>query len=340
LKRIPSLDGFRAISIILILICHARFSAGFPSQYSDLIRHASIGVTVFFVISGFLITNLLLTEEAKYGRISAGNFYIRRAFRILPVFLLYCLFVIIMSRLGFLILTTENLIHTFTFTVNFEVHNNWFIGHFWSLSVEEQFYLLWPLLLICFRKNLKPILVVMLLYTCIARVINFKFPAYSAVTLSPFFLNADAILIGAFAGIYYSKDPDIINNKIFRSYWLKALALGLIVLFTYTSGYGKLALISLPFGGLFIGAGILFLILSYLAPSEHLFYKFLNSKIMVHIGILSYSLYVWQEFFFTGKANGWWHALPINIFIIYVISLASYYLWEKPFLKLRQRFLS
>ena len=94
MKRIPSLDGFRAISIILVLICHSRFSQGFPSSLVDLAGNGEIGVDVFFVISGFLITTLLLNEEVNEGNINLQSFYIRRAFRILPVFILYTLFII------------------------------------------------------------------------------------------------------------------------------------------------------------------------------------------------------------------------------------------------------
>ena len=337
MKRIPSLDGFRAISISLILICHSRYSIGFPAGLADLARHGAVGVTVFFVISGFLITTLLLIEESKHGHINVGAFYIRRAFRILPVFILYVLFIIIWRNFENIGVSRNNIIHAFTFTVNFDPHSSWFLGHMWSLSVEEQFYLICPVILVFFRKHIKSILVILILYSCIARVIDYKFPHYSTVSLSPFFMHANAILIGVFGGVLYFENPEIAKHKIFRPGWLQLLALVVAVLFIYLSGYGKLAIISLPFSNLVISLAVLFLIFSYITPSNNLMYKILNYKAFIHIGVLSYSIYIWQEFFFVGEPRfAFLRTFPSNILLIYLVSVASYYVWEQPFLKLRR----
>ncbi|MDP9046660.1 MAG: acyltransferase, partial [Bacteroidota bacterium] len=111
MKRLPSLDGFRAISIILVLIAHSRFSKGFPVKYGDLARHGAVGVTVFFVISGFLITYLLLAERSKVGHISLKRFYINRALRILPVFLLYTCVIICWNRYHYIGIEKSDIIH-------------------------------------------------------------------------------------------------------------------------------------------------------------------------------------------------------------------------------------
>ncbi len=336
MTRIPSLDGFRAISILLVLICHSRLSAGFPTAYADLARHGKIGVTVFFVISGFLITSLLLTEEQKNGKIKLSAFYIKRAFRILPVFILYTAFVLLMKDSQGYTITNNDLLHVLTFTANFDPDNSWFLGHLWTLSVEEQFYLLWPVLLVFCRKYIKPILIILIAYGCIARVIDFKFPAYKVVSLSPFFMYADAILLGALGGVINAENRDFSRHKIFQYYPLQLLAFGIITLFVYLSGYGKMAYIALPFGGLFISVSIMFLIFAYVNPTPNLLYKLLNSKILIHIGVLSYSIYVWQQYFFVGKELVWYRVWPLNILVIYVISLASYYLCEQPFLRMRR----
>jgi len=101
MKRIPSLDGFRAISIFIVILSHCSLAKGFPDKLAPYVDFGRLGVTIFFVISGFLITHLLLIEDAANNQISIKNFYIRRAFRILPVFycilLLYC-FGLTMSR--------------------------------------------------------------------------------------------------------------------------------------------------------------------------------------------------------------------------------------------------
>jgi peptidoglycan/LPS O-acetylase OafA/YrhL len=155
LKRIPSLDGFRAIAILLVLFCHSRLSKGFPAGLTDVARLSEVGVTVFFVISGFLITSLLVAEDAKNGRINLRNFYTRRILRIFPVYFLFVAFIMLWGNIEKLGITNNNLLHAFTFTVNFDQNPNWFLGHFWSLGVEEQFYIFWPVILIVFRKRLK-----------------------------------------------------------------------------------------------------------------------------------------------------------------------------------------
>ncbi|HEY2582764.1 MAG TPA: acyltransferase, partial [Mucilaginibacter sp.] len=210
--------------------------------------------------------------------------------------------------------------------------------HFWSLSVEEQFYLFWPAFLILFKRHLKIVLGILIVYSVIIRVIAYKFPGYELITLSPFFIYSDAIFIGAFGGIIFFEKPEIFRHRIFRSPLTQLAALGTFLLFVYFTEHGMLAIISLPFGRSIISFAILFLIAAYIIPSDSIIFKMLNNKAVVHIGILSYSIYIWQEFFFLGEIKGWWRQFPYNILVIYVASLASYYLWEKQFLKIKKYF--
>jgi len=340
MKRIPSLDGFRAISITLVILAHCRVSEGFPSQFSDYVRHGQIGVTVFFVISGFLITTLLLSEEAKNGDISVRNFYTRRAIRILPVFFVYVLFVSVWQAYENIGITKIDIIRSLTFTFNFAgVKRSWLLLHFWTLSVEEQFYIIWPTLLILFRKDIKFVIYLSVFYSCVSRVIAYKFPAYAGITLAPYFQFSDSIIIGAFGAVLLFENPQIINLQVFRSLLLKIIALGIVASFVYFIGYGKMAIIALPFGNLMISASILFLVFCYLKPSDTFIYKFLNNKVIVHIGMLSYSLYVWQQFF-IGEIPHLWRPFPYNLVMIYCAALVSYYLLEQPVLKLKKLFIS
>ena len=106
----------------------------------------NLGVSVFFVISGFLITLLLLKEECQYGDISLKNFYVRRACRILPAYFAFLLAMLIVWRLHFVDLGWGQLVAAATFTWNYSpLASGWTLAHCWSLAVEEQFYLLWPL---------------------------------------------------------------------------------------------------------------------------------------------------------------------------------------------------
>ena len=338
MKRIPSLDGFRAISILLVLFCHSRLCAGFPAAMTDIAKQCEVGVTVFFVISGFLITNLLLSENSETGSINIKAFYIRRALRIIPVYGLYVVFILLWQNIEHFGLTASNYFHVFTFTVNFDRQKDWFLGHFWSLSVEEQFYLFWPAFLIIFKKHLKIVLGALISYSVIVRVVAYKFPAYELITLSPFFIYSDAIFVGAFGGIIFFEKPELFTHKIFSRPAAQIAALIIFLLFVYFTEHGKLAIISLPFGRLIISSAILFLIAAYIIPSDKIIFKILNHKAVVHIGILSYSIYVWQEFFFVGQIKDWWRQLPYNMLVIYIVSLTSYYLWEKQFLKIKKYF--
>ena len=139
---IPSLDGLRAISIGLVLLGHAtRFGLGHSFLFRLAVAHAVLGVDVFFVISGYLITTLLLEEKIKFGTISLRLFYLRRALRILPAFLVFVGTLFVLSALGYIDIPSRLWIFVLTYTSNF-TPRVWDVGHLWSLSVEEHFYFL------------------------------------------------------------------------------------------------------------------------------------------------------------------------------------------------------
>src|SRR5262249_7861489 len=102
------------------------------------------GVRVFFVISGFLITGLLMQELARDGRIRLARFYLRRTLRIFPPYYTLLVTLGLASAAGAVTLASHDLTHAATYTSNYYLGRSWFMGHTWSLSVEEQFYLLWP----------------------------------------------------------------------------------------------------------------------------------------------------------------------------------------------------
>jgi peptidoglycan/LPS O-acetylase OafA/YrhL len=143
------LDGLRGVAILLVLVNHVVKHAGWYNQLG------AAGVTLFFVLSGFLITSLLLEERSDTGRVSLRGFYVRRARRLLPA-----LFVMLAALTAFL--TIAGLSSPKWTLVPLLYASNWFVayghpppfmGHTWSLSMEEQFYLLWPLLLIVTRRR-------------------------------------------------------------------------------------------------------------------------------------------------------------------------------------------
>ena len=142
--RMPSLDGLRAISILMVLLGHLSGTHGFMRINLGIGNYAHLGVMVFFVISGFLITTLLMHEYAHHGAISLKLFYARRSVRIFPASYGYLAVVGLLWAFGFLTLTWSDIWHGITYTMNFAPVRSWQVGHLWSLSNEEQFYLLWP----------------------------------------------------------------------------------------------------------------------------------------------------------------------------------------------------
>src|SRR5688572_6248603 len=153
-SRLQSLDGWRALSVILVLGGHSERVYRGSAKWITVFRwsEGALGVLFFFVISGFLITLLLIAENDRNGGISLKHFYIRRALRILPV---YFAFLLTIAALQYFTPYSQSWVAwlgNLTFTQNFlgSPHPT---AHLWSLSVEEQFYLLWPVILVALLKS-------------------------------------------------------------------------------------------------------------------------------------------------------------------------------------------
>jgi peptidoglycan/LPS O-acetylase OafA/YrhL len=153
--RIPSLDGVRAISILLVIAGHwtETHTTGVKADIAG--AFANLGVRIFFVLSGYLITRLLLEEQATTGEISLRQFYLRRARRILPASLFFMLTVFIWYHRE---LRWQHALAALLYVTNFDPGHPWFLGHLWSLSVEEQFYFLWPAVFKKWQAHRAPIL--------------------------------------------------------------------------------------------------------------------------------------------------------------------------------------
>ena len=154
-QRILSLDGLRAIAISLVLIGHLSGTRDFPLPKSvgDFFSLAEVGVIVFFVISGYLITTLLLQELNATAHVNLLKFYFRRTLRIFPPYYTLIFTLLLLRLLGAITLSNHDLFLTLTYTSNYFARESWYVGHTWSLAVEEQFYLLWPAALLWLGKQ-------------------------------------------------------------------------------------------------------------------------------------------------------------------------------------------
>ncbi|HTJ13067.1 MAG TPA: acyltransferase [Dinghuibacter sp.] len=195
--KLPSLNGLRALSILFVLIGHTELKS---LHLSGDPAGAQIGVTIFFIISGFLITYLLMREEqASDGRVSLKDFYIRRAFRIFPVYYTLLLVYLILQVLGFLQFTTASWISSLTYTKYVNPRwSEWETGHLWSLSVEEQFYLVWPAVFYFLKRVRAPLAVAVIAVIPFVRLGG----GYNAMHM---FTRADALMGGCLLALYYER---------------------------------------------------------------------------------------------------------------------------------------
>jgi len=183
----PDLDGLRAVAVALVMLSHARWP--WVNNGGDA------GVTAFFVLSGYLITNLLIGERARTGRIDVAKFYRRRIVRLAPALLGVMAFALIFGLvIGWQSQWQVGLLSCLLYISNWVQVAGWPIaplGHTWSLAIEEQFYLVWPALLILLRGRILLVAIVAVVVASVIRVIAVgEFEYFSTIT------RVDAILIG------------------------------------------------------------------------------------------------------------------------------------------------
>jgi peptidoglycan/LPS O-acetylase OafA/YrhL len=157
-RYLPTLDGWRSIAIAMVVSSHCLTTASARDGGGGVInlltfRLGTFGVMLFFAISGFLICTRLLVEQEATGSISLRSFYIRRVFRILPPAYAYLVAVVALALAGLLVAGWADIAGAAFFFRNYVPSDSWFTGHFWSLAIEEHFYLLWPPILVAFGRK-------------------------------------------------------------------------------------------------------------------------------------------------------------------------------------------
>lgn len=337
-SRIASLDGLRAISIILVIVGHSADSLNAPEFMSHFSHLGNLGVRCFFIISGFLITTLLLKEWEKTGGISMKGFYTRRALRIFPPSLTYIGIIATCSALGWLVLKPGDLVHALTYTMNYRYNPAHWFRHLWSLAVEEQFYLLWPglLWLAGKRRGMKIALVVVLVDPVIRAIMWIFFSASVSAMTKHFETTADALAIGCLLSMNFNRIREIGWYQRFQSsrfFWIFIVGVTLSGNALFLVNKASFYII----GQSITNVGLVLCIDWCIRYSDKGIGRFLNWRPIVKIGVLSYSLYLWQNAFLNPDWNAWPARLPINILFAFAMAFASYYLVEQPVLRLRRR---
>lgn len=285
-RRIPSLDGLRAISITLVMVSHLvkwkHISGAMLQSYGTL------GVFIFFVLSGYLITKILLGEYKRTSTISLRNFYIRRAFRIFPAAFVFLAIVIVFywKQMSWFHIAAA----VFYFS-NMDLTRPWIFGHLWSLSIEEQFYLLWPFALKKWYRHRTWIVLGAFCIAPVFRTVLYAFRVRNGLVGSlP--LYSSHLAIGCLLAILAPRLP-----RIPRS--LASLMLATLILIPFfAADTPARTLFSLFVLSPLLDVSAAGLVLHVIQSP----YRALNWGPVAWLGRISYSLYLWQELFCSNAA--------------------------------------
>lgn len=339
--HVPCLDGLRAVSILLVLVAHlaSTQNSPIPQRYWHYTSWGSkCGVTMFFVISGFIITLLLLRERAATQDTSIKGFYFRRILRIVPAYGAFLLGIGIFTFFGVFDLSADGFLKAATYTTSIFPCNDWEVGHTWSLSVEEHFYFVWPLVFCFFPSRSFLFAAIYLLSVPLLRFAIYLYDAEVAGRMGYFTpTRMDSIAFGSCLAFL------LWNYRFPRRELSMAVFLGLIIscAIGLAGNWYCMSQSSIYQATLFHSVNpLLFSMLIWTCVCGHrtLLGWLLNTRIAMTIGVLSYSLYLWQNPFLNAASERWYCAWPVNICFAVAAAVASYLLIERPVLYARDRF--
>ncbi len=354
----PNLDGFRTISFLVVFLghCFILFDFGertfFIKCLNKILGKPGIGVHFFFVLSGFLISYLLLSENEKFKRINILSFYMRRILRIWPVYFLVIFFAVMLSAVhrSFFSLHDADFFLITTFLTNFNLAiagiSSLPITVLWSVAVEEQFYLILPLLMYFFSKKIFyffPVLILAAIVFGVYHTQNINYVEFHTISVSgSLFLGcviAYLVLFKNFSTLFLSL------NRLFILF-VYAIFFGLHIfrdkVFSVEQSNVLLYFVDSLFFAFFI------LEQNY---AKNSFYKMSKFKILSALGKYTYGMYAYHMIFISvimifipSRMN------PAHNYVIYfslwlsalaatlLFSMLSYKYMEKPFLKLKEKF--
>ena len=356
-KYLPSIDSLRALAVLAVIIYHVDVNY-LPGGF--------LGVDLFFVLSGYLISSLIIKEYKKTGSLNLYNFYIRRARRLLPaVYFMITVVLVVMVMFNGVLLKKSHLDAIFGYIYS---SNWWYIfhkldyfdsfgsqspfKHLWSLAIEEQFYMIFPLLFLLINRKKKDkdgfyklnrnflyVILGVILVSLIAHIILFDINNISRIYFGTD-TRAFSLLVGAVGAILYPMDK--LNTKItpqenlvYSVVSLISIA-ALITIMIYTSEYNTWL-----YRGGFLLVAILGIIIIISSGKQHtVMVKLLSFKPVVFIGKISYSLYLWHFPVLVlttpvseiGKPNIFF--VVLRVILTFILAIISYALVETPIRKL------
>jgi peptidoglycan/LPS O-acetylase OafA/YrhL len=349
---IKGFDGVRAGAISAVILTHinvhgALYHRGYLSEGLVNSVNGSAGVQAFFVLSGFLITHLLIQEQHKTEQVSLRNFYIRRALRILPVYLLVVSAALAMEVMVGKVASGQSFLYAYTYTYNFipEDHYSSVLGHTWSLAVEEHFYLVWPFIFAAAAARSRPLMVSLLIFVPAALLLHLALATLPSLAERYFlhrwsFFAGINIAFGCIGALLMDREH---QPRLLR--WLTesygGLAVGCLLWFVE-------ALPLLPqhiVFGYVRALGFFVIILWIFRSQQSLVVHFLELPPIKYIGVISYGLYMYQGFYLAtspwrGPDQMWPPDRWTGLLLLAVTAPLSYHLLEKPILRLKRRYQS
>ena len=336
---LPGLDAIRAAAVMMVVLKHL----GQPFS-------GSLGVMIFFVLSGFLITSLLLKEVRKTGTISLRNFYRRRSYRILPTFYFAWLMTFVVRYLRHEAILWNQAATVFFYLTNYgrailplSGQITYFMSIAWSLAIEEQFYVVWPLALlwIMFKpKHAGKIVGGVILAIWIWRVVlMYGFGVTWAWVYNATDTRADALLIGSLLAIVLNRErlPKLVM-KTLSTRWLVLIPIAVLVWGTYIDLHldTRLSLQLLAFTAEPVFTAMILVQWLYWGT---LGWKLLEHPVIKFVARLSYGVYLYQDFGFaiTGHIPIPHMQRILTLPIVFAFAAASYYCIERPFMRMRDR---
>lgn len=339
-RHFPQLDGLRGAAVLIVVIGHIFvFRLGLGYRWTHF---ALLGVLIFFVLSGFLITGLLCSEERRFTKISLKNFYFRRALRILPAFFAFILIISLLIHLDLVIDTPWRTVAVSMMFLKNITGTGITLAHLWSLSLEEQFYLVWPLMFrIIGRRNL--------LAPTLGLIFGIVVYRTAAISIAPHLhglgifelrtdFRMDSILVGCALALLLDRRPEHSNQfsplvrRATHPIWLLPLLL-------FWTIYCDIP----PLWGVYLTVQTILvcgLVFNTIAFPDSVLGRLLQRASICFVGLISYSLYLWQQVFLVTNDPDWGlvRELPLCLFFSGAVAVLSYFIVERPFLRLKRRF--
>lgn len=334
MRHTPAWDGIRGLAVLLVLIGHLElntFANGNGLQYAG-----PIGVEIFFLLSGFLITGLLVQERRRFGQIDLSEFYKRRLLRLAPAALVYLVFALLLFWSG---VDHDSRWYSFVAALLYArnlVGRGDITGHYWSLSAEEQFYTVWPFAMrklgirTLFRLATGGAVAITLVRT--VAIAFFAVPDYKTF-YRPWY-RCDAILLGCAIALWHFGGLSTEQQRSRLCRWLPLGVTWPLLLFWMFSRSivgdtlfltGICGLSAAAVTPLFVGE----------APLQS---RFFSHPWLRYLGKISYSLYLWQQPFVGSDIfKNSLGRFPVSLLATIGCALASYYFVERPFLIWKER---